>query len=83
MDILRVDCNECVARGPGCSDCVISVLLGEPADRSASGVELADDEQAALAALADSGLLPPLRLIRSVPTPEPESLPWIAGRFAE
>lgn len=77
IDSLRVDCDTCVARGPACSDCVVNVLLGAPT----SGLEelvLDRDERAALAALADSGLVPPLRLIpraaaaRSVAPP----LPW-------
>jgi hypothetical protein len=59
MDRLHVDCDCCIARGPACDDCVISVVLGAPAD----GVNLDRDERAALAALADSGLVPPLRLV--------------------
>lgn len=59
MDILHVDCATCRARGPACGDCVISVLLGP----IGSEVELDDQEQAALAAMAGSGLLPPLRLV--------------------
>lgn len=59
MDVLHVDCESCVARGPTCQDCVITVLLGAPRQ----GVDLDPTEQAALTALADSGLVPPLRLI--------------------
>ena len=59
MDVLHVDCETCVARGPACGDCVISVLLGSPPQ----GVDLDDDERAALSALADQGLVPPLRLV--------------------
>jgi hypothetical protein len=59
MDTLHVNCDGCVARGQACSDCVITVLLGAPP----RGVDLNPDEQAALAALADSGLVPPLRLV--------------------
>ncbi len=59
MDSLRVDCDTCIARGPACGDCVVTVLLGAPR----SGLDLDADERAALAALADSGLVPPLRLI--------------------
>ncbi len=58
MDVLHVDCDSCVARGPACGDCVISVLIGMP-----GRVDLDPNEQAALSALADSGLVPPLRLI--------------------
>ena len=60
MDSLHVDCASCRARGPACSDCVISVLLGPMTDE----VELSGDEVGALDAMARSGLLPPLRLIR-------------------
>jgi hypothetical protein len=60
MDVLHVDCDTCAARGPACSDCVVSVLLGA----SGGVVDLDRDEQAALGVLADSGLVPPLRLIQ-------------------
>lgn len=63
MDVLHVDCGTCRARGPACADCVVSVLLGPAPD----ALVLDDDEQAALRAMADSGLLPPLRLVRSEP----------------
>lgn len=56
---LHVDCAACAARGPACSDCVISVLLGAPVE----GVDLDTEEQSALSALAESGLVPPLRLV--------------------
>ena len=59
MDVLHVDCHSCVARGTACSDCVVTVLLGT----SDGVVEFDSDEQAALRALAGSGLVPPLRLI--------------------
>ena len=71
MNVLHVDCDRCLARGPACDDCVITALLGAPI----KGVDLDSDEQAALSALADSGLVPPLRLIpgarvgRSVQSP--------------
>ena len=56
---LHVDCSSCAARGPACSDCVISVLLGAPVE----GIDLDTEEQAALSALAESGMVPPLRLV--------------------
>lgn len=59
MDTVHVDCGSCVARGPTCSDCVVTVLLGAPPH----GVELDSDEQQALAELARAGLVPPLRLV--------------------
>jgi hypothetical protein len=70
MDVLHVDCDRCVARGPTCEDCVITILLSPPH----GVVELDSDEQATLSALAEQGLVPPLRLIpgalpaRSIPS---------------
>ncbi len=69
MDVLHVDCGTCRARGPACADCVVSVLLGPVSD----ALVLDDDEQAALRAMAESGLLPPLRLVRSEPPPREEA----------
>lgn len=51
-----IDCDDCAARGPGCRDCVISVLLGVPDT-------LLYDERAALEVLAEVGLAPRLRLV--------------------
>jgi hypothetical protein len=51
-----IDCDDCAARGPGCQDCVISVLLGVPET-------LLQDERAALEVLAEVGLAPRLRLV--------------------
>ena len=56
MNVLHVDCDRCLARGPACQDCVITVLLG-PLETS---VDLDHDEQAALSALAESGMVPPV-----------------------
>jgi hypothetical protein len=53
-----IDCNTCQVRGSACEDCVVSVLLGQPA-----GGALDDSERAAIAVLAGSGLVPPLRLV--------------------
>ena len=51
-----IDCDDCAVRGPGCRDCVISVLLGVPET-------LLQDERAALEVLAEVGLAPRLRLV--------------------
>jgi len=51
-----IDCDECAVRGPGCHDCVVSVLLGVPET-------LLEDERAALEVLAEVGLAPQLRLV--------------------
>jgi hypothetical protein len=69
MDVLHVDCDTCIARGPACSDCVVTVLLSASDNQSATRVlDFDPDEQAALKTLADSGLVPPLRLIQSART---------------
>ncbi len=52
-----VDCDTCAVRGPGCGDCVMTVVLGMPAPPVRMGV----DQVAALGVLARSGLVPPLR----------------------
>lgn len=51
-----IDCDECAVRGPGCRDCVVSVLLGVPET-------LLQDERAALEVLAEAGMAPRLRLV--------------------
>lgn len=67
---LIVDCNQCVVRSAAaCEDCVVSVLLG-PAE---STLEFDIDEQAAVQALADSGLVPPLRLVMSQDSQPPHA----------
>jgi hypothetical protein len=53
---VAIDCDDCAVRGPGCRDCVVSVLLGVPET-------LLQDERAALEVLADVGLAPRLRLV--------------------
>jgi len=55
---MLIDCDTCQVRGPACRDCVVSVLLGPPAE-----LELDDVERAAVEALAQGGLIPPLRLV--------------------
>ena len=61
----RIDCDTCVVRGLHCHDCVVTVLLGPPP-------ELAFDaeEQRALAVLADSGLVPRLRMVEPTDGPD-------------
>jgi len=63
-----IDCDSCEVRGLACGDCVVSALLGGPPG------ELDEAESAALAALAGSGLVPPLRLViplEVLPRPDP------------
>jgi hypothetical protein len=91
---MLIDCDTCTARGTGCADCVVTVLLGAPpnwagedpvvvplperaapagtaAGRPPAGdaavpppgvvVEFDEVERRAVRALADVGLVPPLR----------------------
>ena len=67
---LLIDCNSCTARPVACGDCVVSALLGTEPEldhdteaEAATEFDLDPTEVAALAALAGSGLVPPLRLI--------------------
>ncbi len=52
-----IDCDRCEMRNVACEDCVVTFLLAAPPVG-----ELADDEAGALAALAEGGLVPPLRM---------------------
>jgi hypothetical protein len=54
-----IDCDGCAVRGLACGDCVVTVLLGAPPE----GPRLDEAERRAIAALADGGLVPPLRLV--------------------
>ncbi|HEU0100769.1 MAG TPA: hypothetical protein VFR07_00450 [Mycobacteriales bacterium] len=56
---MLIDCEGCAVRDLACGECVVSVLLqdGEPAR------EMDDGERRALDVLADSGLVPRLRLV--------------------
>jgi hypothetical protein len=64
----RIDCDTCVVRGLACGDCVVTVLLGPPPE-----LTFDDDACRALDVLAQGGLVPPLRLVRPVVSPEIES----------
>ena len=69
---MLIDCDACVMRGPGCRDCVVTVVLGLTAE-PAPGLRIDDDERAALDVLAQSGLVPPLRLVHAVSSVEPNA----------
>jgi hypothetical protein len=61
-----VDCDSCAVRGLACHDCVVTVLLGPPPD---TGFD--DEEQRALDVLAQSGLVPRLRMVAPVDSAAP------------
>ncbi len=54
-----IDCDDCTMRDIACKDCVVSVLLGPPGAVQ-DGFDA--EEMVALGVLAESGLVPPLRL---------------------
>lgn len=64
---MLIDCDTCVARGTGCGDCVIHVILNNPVQP----VDLDDSEWEAVDALAAAGLVPPLRLVSGLPVSLP------------
>ncbi len=66
--LMLIDCGTCQVRGAACEDCVVTALLGPPTE-----LELDDVEQAAVSALAEGGLIPPLRLVPMVTQREPEA----------
>lgn len=62
---VTIDCDTCLVRGLACQDCVVTVLLGPPPE-----LGFDDEETRALGVLADSGLVPPLRMVTPVAGPE-------------
>ena len=65
---VRIDCDSCLVRGLSCHDCVVTVLLGPPPELSFDA-----EEQQALDVLAQSDLVPPLRMVTPMAGPEVES----------
>jgi ferredoxin len=51
---MTIDCNQCQVRGIACGNCAVSFIEGDPSD-------LGPAEIRALAALANAGMIPPLR----------------------
>lgn len=64
----RIDCDTCVVRGLACHDCVVTVLLGPPPE-----LGFDEEDRALLGALADGGLVPPLRLVTPTDGPGPDA----------
>ena len=56
---MLIDCDGCAMRDLACGDCVVTVLLGAPP----GAVEMDESEARAPDVLADSGLVPRLRLV--------------------
>lgn len=60
-----IDCDSCTMRTIACDDCVVSFLTDPGREQAPAARDLGEDERTALAVLADSGLVPPLRLRRA------------------
>ncbi len=59
-----IDCDRCEARGLACRNCAVTVIVAEgPAGEgpAGEGTELGPAELRALTALANAGMIPPLR----------------------
>jgi hypothetical protein len=65
-----IDCGSCTVRGDACTDCVVTFLTipvrAAPEPVRAEAVDLDEAEREAIAVLARSGLVPPLRMVRAV-----------------
>ncbi|MGH3098930.1 MAG: hypothetical protein ACRDMV_23330 [Streptosporangiales bacterium] len=61
---MLIDCDSCEMRNIACDDCMVTALLGSAPAEAPGAVRIDEGEQAALGALAESGLVPPLRLVR-------------------
>jgi hypothetical protein len=57
-----IDCDRCEVRNIACDDCVVSVLLAAPSAQESGDIEWQDEESGALLALAQVGLVPPVRM---------------------
>lgn len=62
---MLIDCDNCEMRDIACDDCMVTALLGSAPAEASGAVRIDESEQAALGALAESGLVPPLRLVRA------------------
>jgi hypothetical protein len=71
-----IDCDGCAMRDLACGDCVVTVLLGGPP----GALDVDEQERQALDVLADSGLVPRLRLVPLGPPGEPGAAPPGADR---
>ncbi|HJQ43185.1 MAG TPA: hypothetical protein VJ831_08885 [Jatrophihabitantaceae bacterium] len=64
---MLIDCDTCTVRGAACRDCVVPLILSNPALPAAHPVEIDESEQDAIDTLAAAGLVPPLRLVSGMP----------------
>ena len=60
---MLIDCDACAVRDLQCGDCVVTVLLATDDHHERGPVEVDEAEARALAALAEGGLVPRLKLV--------------------
>ena len=61
---MLIDCDVCVMDGTGaCADCIVPMLLSG----SDGPTRIGDDEEAAIGALSEAGLVSPIRLVARGP----------------
>jgi hypothetical protein len=82
---MTIDCGRCEMRGPGCQDCVITVLgLPNAAGFSAHAPGHLDEaEVTALGVLAAAGMVPPLRFSLPGSTVLPGARAWRRQSFPD
>lgn len=80
-----IDCGRCEMRGPGCQDCVVTVLGPAPGTRfpAQSPGYLPEAEVKALGVLAAAGLVPPLRLSPAGPGDLPRARAWARRTYPD
>ena len=71
---MLIDCDGCAMRDLACDECVVTVLLGARDD----GLVVDEGERRALDVLADSGLVPRLRLV-PLGLPSPSAARRVTG----
>ena len=69
---MKIDCDRCSVRGDACGGCVVTFLLTPRVE-----ISFDDREQLALDVLAESGLVPPLRMVAAMDHPPVER--YLAG----
>lgn len=64
---MLIDCDTCAVRDLQCGECVVTVLLGAEPGEAGGPLHVDDAERQALGVLADSGLVPRLKLVPTSP----------------
>jgi hypothetical protein len=75
---MTIDCGRCETRGIGCTDCAVAVIESP----NVTGF-LGKAELRALGALADAGMIPPLRLTTAGTKSRPEARTWASRVFPD